>query len=232
MSGGVGLSVSGATAVGPAGAAPSTAKIGPNAITRMGEALTELHGNAAGRALFSACGMLHHWEQPPQGMVDERDVIRLHRVARQRLGMVAYRRVARRAGELTGHYVRRHRIPRAAQLLIRGLPRPWAMRVLTRAISRHAWTFVGSGSLHYERKGSGILIIIEDSPLARGTRCDARVCDYYTASFECLFKQLVWRGLRVRELECAASGMTRCVFEVGPASRSNSGEETAPHKKP
>ncbi|MDJ0738597.1 MAG: bacteriochlorophyll 4-vinyl reductase [Gammaproteobacteria bacterium] len=205
----------------PERVAASTAQIatiGPNAITRMAEALTQLADSGFCDALFAECAMQHYRAQPPQSMVDERDVIRLHAVARQRLGMAAYRPVARRAGELTGEYVQRHRIPGVVRLSIRALPRSLAMSVLTRAICRHAWTFVGSGSLHYRRSGDAMLIGIEGSPLARGTVGDAPVCDYYAASFERLFRGLVDARLRVDELECAAAGAPRCVFRVAAAA--------------
>lgn len=190
------------------------AQIGPNAISRMAEAMTELHGRAAGEALFVASGMSHHWTQPPQVMVDEQDVMRLHHAARRRLGIEDYRRVARLAGDLTGRYVREHRIPRAAQLVIRSLPRSMGMLALSHAIRRHAWTFVGSGSLRFKRDGRIMRLFIEDSPLARGVRSEAPICDYYTASFERLFQDLVGSGLSVQETECSASGAHHCVFVI------------------
>lgn len=180
----------------------------------MAEAVTQLHDDVECKALFLECGLLHHLMQPPRCMVDEQDVIRLHARAHQRLGIAAYRDVARLAGNLTGHYVRQHRIPRMAQSLIRGLPRSWSLLALTRAIHRHAWTFVGSGSLRYLRQGTQMLIVIEDSPLARGKRCDTPICDYYSASFEYLFRELVCDALSVTELECVASGAQQCVFRV------------------
>lgn len=213
-----GLAAPGRVAATAAMAPAVVARIGPNAITRMAEAATQLHGSDCCDALFVECGMQHYRARPPQAMVDERDVMHLHAVARRCLGMAAYRRVARLAGELTGQYVQRHRIPGAVRLLLRALPRTLAMSLLTRAIRRHAWTFVGSGSLDYRRSGDAMLISITDSPLARGTDGDGPVCDYYAASFERLFRGLVATGLHVDELECAAAGAPRCVFRVAAAN--------------
>jgi len=100
------------------------------------------------------------------------------------------------------------------------LPAPFAARFLVRAIRAHAWTFVGSGRFAFSRRPGGMCLTIEDSPLARGARAEQPVCDYYTATFEQIFRVLVSPETRIVETACAAAGASRCAFEVsfaGPA---------------
>ena len=58
--------------------ADAIGRIGPNAITRLEEALTAGHGLEACRRLFARAGLLAHLEVRPCAMVDEADVTRLH----------------------------------------------------------------------------------------------------------------------------------------------------------
>ncbi len=75
--------------------AASAGRIGPNAITRVAEVLPALLGEAGTRALFDAAGLGGYLHQPPEGMVDETEVARLHRVLRQQLGPAVAGQVAR-----------------------------------------------------------------------------------------------------------------------------------------
>lgn len=196
------------------GLTPTGSRIGPNAITRLAEAVTALHGAQSSVELFAAADLARHLEDLPTEMVDERDVIALHRVGRQRYGLEDFADIARLAGELTGDYILANRIPRPVQRLLRPLPAVLAAPVLVRAISAHAWTFVGSGRFRYERRRGGLRLTIEDSPLARGESTDRPVCDYYSATFECIFKALVSPKTRVVESCCAATGAPHCQFDV------------------
>ena len=51
----------------------------------------------------------------------------------------------------TGDYLLAHRIPKPVQALLKRLPAPLAARVLLAAITRHAWTFAGSGRFEAHR---------------------------------------------------------------------------------
>ncbi|WP_431267705.1 bacteriochlorophyll 4-vinyl reductase [Dankookia sp. P2] len=188
---------------------PGGGRIGPNAITRMAEALPR----DAVDALFAEAGLAGYRRAPPTGMVAEREVAALHRVLRARLDRTHYAAAAREAGRRTADYLLANRIPRPVQGLLRVLPAPLAARLLCAAIRRHAWTFAGSGAFA-ARPGRPTLLSIEGCSLCRGAALDQPACVYFAATFERLFAALVHRRARVTEVACAAMGDPACVFEV------------------
>ncbi len=199
-----------------AGAVPSPeacSRIGPNAITRVAEAATERLGRAAVEALFRTSGLARHLAHPPEAMVAEDDVARLQAALRTGLDAHAAREIALDAGRRTGDYLLAHRIPRPAQALLKCLPAPLAARALVKAISRHAWTFAGSGRFT-AAAGRPFVLTIAGCPLCREINADTPVCDYYAATFERIFGALVSRGARVTETRCQAAGAPACAFEV------------------
>lgn len=201
-------------------------RIGPNAITRIAEAMQRLHGAEAARQLFEAAAMPHYLDTPPGAMVDENEVIALHRAGRRHLGIDRFAVVARLAGELTGDYVMQYRIPRPARILLRLLPAPLAARMLARAIAAHAWTFTGSGGFSFQARHNGMLLNIRNSPLARGEQAGVPLCDYYAATFERIFRRLVKSSCEVAEIGCIATGSRACCFDVrfsGSAGRDDAG---------
>lgn len=187
--------------------------IGPNAVTRVAEVLIERFGVPRMAAVFGHAGLARYIDTPPTQMIDEAEVIRLHGELRATLGPDAAREVAREAGRRTGDYLLAHRIPRPVQWLLKSLPPTLAARVLLAAITRHAWTFAGSG--RFEVLGySPVRVSISGNPLARAVRADAPQCDYYAATFERLFCTLVSRNSTVVETECEAVGAAACLFEM------------------
>jgi divinyl protochlorophyllide a 8-vinyl-reductase len=206
-----------AAAGGHAGGAGRQGLIGPNAITRVAEVLPPRVGSAATWALFDSVGLVHHLRQPPQHMVDEEEVRRLHGALREQLGWDRAGAVARDAGLRTADYLLAHRIPRPVQAVLKKLPARLAARVLLAAISRHAWTFAGSGRFQAHaplRAGAPVVLRIQDNPLCRGVRAQAPACDYYAAVFQRLFQVLVHRASRVHEVACEACGDAECRFEI------------------
>jgi divinyl protochlorophyllide a 8-vinyl-reductase len=198
-----------------AGAAvlPGAGRIGPNAITRMAEALMASEGMAATRALFAEAGLTAHLATPPTSMVPEREVMQLHRTLRAGLGEARAGLVSREAGRLTAYYLLAHRIPHPVQWLLRRLPPGPAAWILLRAIGRHAWTFAGSGRFRV-LPGRPLRLEIAEGPLALGAQAENPVCAYYAATFETLFAELVSPRTRVAEVVCMALGAPACVFEV------------------
>jgi divinyl protochlorophyllide a 8-vinyl-reductase len=189
------------------------ARIGPNAVTRVAEAVRAQAGVRTAEALFQVAGLAHFLRAPPQEMVDEDDVVALHGALRGLLGPTAADAAAREAGLRTGDYLLTHRIPAPAQRLLRLLPPPLASRALLGAIRRHAWTFAGSG-VFTATAGHPTLLRLENCPICRGVHSDAPTCGYFAATFERLFQALVSRHARVTETECAAMGAPACAFAV------------------
>jgi divinyl protochlorophyllide a 8-vinyl-reductase len=188
-------------------------RVGPNAITRVAEVLRMRGGEAATAALFDRAGLLDHLARPPQQMVDEAEVTRLHCALREAIGASVADAVAREAGTRTGDYLLAHRIPRAVKSVLVCLPAPLAARVLLAAIRRHAWTFAGSGAFD-ARAGQPAVLTIRGNPLCRGVALAAPACGFYAATFERLFRVLVHRDARVVETACEACGGAQCRFEV------------------
>lgn len=202
----------------PSAAYATTAgRIGPNAITRVAQVLPPRIGERATAALFELAGLGVYLRQPPQQMVLETEVRRLHETLRERLGAALAADVGRAAGAATGDYLLAHRIPGLLQRGMRCLPAWLAARVLLSAIERHAWTFVGSGRFHATRpgwRGRGADLEIHGNPLCPGVHTDVPACDFYAAVFERLFRGLVHPGTRVLEAACEACGADACRFEV------------------
>jgi divinyl protochlorophyllide a 8-vinyl-reductase len=188
-------------------------RIGPNAVTRVADALEARLGTERARALFAAAGLAHHLARPPEHMVPEDDVSALHATLRRMLGPAAATAVSLEAGARTGDYLLAHRIPCAAQAVLRVLPAPLAARVLAGAIARHAWTFAGSGTFTFA-PGRPLGLSIAGCPLCRDMSAGAPACGYYAATFERIFRALASPRARVREVACAAVGAPACSFVV------------------
>ena len=195
------------------GTLPAVGRIGPNAITRVAEALRDALGDAAAAALFARAGLAPLLAQPPEQMVDEAQVTRLHAELRHTLGVDAAREIARDAGRRTGDYLLAHRIPRVAQALLRRLPAPLAARALLAAIRGHAWTFAGSGAFS-AHAGHPVVLRLRNNPLCRGAVLAHPACDYYAATFERLFRELVHPQTWAVETHCEACGDKQCRFEL------------------
>jgi divinyl protochlorophyllide a 8-vinyl-reductase len=197
--------------------ADAVARMGPNAILQMGAALGQLLGSDARARLYRNAGLEGYLREPPGHMVPEAEVQALHAALRAELAPGVVRELSRRAGATTGDYLLANRIPKFAQWLLRALPRRLSARLLATAISKNAWTFVGGGTFSVEPAGSpGSLpaFVIRNSPLCRGLEADAPSCDYYAATFERLFRELVDRAATVVETECEAAGGGCCRFEL------------------
>lgn len=192
---------------------PAAARIGPNAVTRLAEALAAARGAAAAREIFACAGLAHHLAAPPERMVAELDVIALHAALRAALPPADAEAIAAEAGRLTGAYLLAHRIPRPMRLVLPWLPAHLSAWILLAAIGRHAWTFAGSG--HFAlRPGLPVRFSIAGGPLARGVQAAAPVCAYYAATFETLFRALVHPRARIVERDCEAMGAPACLFEA------------------
>lgn len=188
-------------------------RIGPNSITRVAEALNRRFGRALTVELFRLAGISAYLDRPPTAMVDEAEARRLHSVLRAQLDSADAAAVSRAAGLATADYLLAHRIPKPVQVVLKRLPAALASRVLLWAITRHAWTFAGSGSFT-AAAGRPVVLTIRNNPLCRGQRSTHPVCDYYAATVERLFRVLVHPQASVMELSCEARGDDACRFAV------------------
>lgn len=191
----------------------SGARVGPNAITRVAEALEHGFDRKSVEVVFEAAGLARYLQSPPLGMVDEDEVTRLQASLREQLGLTSARTVSRDAGSRTGDYLLARRIPHPVQRLLKILPARLAAPVLLSAIRRNAWTFVGSGVFDV-MPGWPVRLSVRDAPICKGARSGEPVCDFYAGSFERLFSRLVHPRARVTEVACQANGAEYCVFEV------------------
>jgi divinyl protochlorophyllide a 8-vinyl-reductase len=117
-----------------------------------------------------------------------------------------------------GDYILAHRIPRPAQRLIRALPAPLGARLLVNAITKHAWTFVGSGIFRVLGHRPPTFEII-DNPLVAEDHASTPQCHWHAAVFERLFSSLVWPDVTVEEVSCRATGDPSCIFVLNPKGR-------------
>jgi divinyl protochlorophyllide a 8-vinyl-reductase len=164
-------------------------RIGPNAVTRLAEAVTERFGAAETAALFRAAGLFHHFASPPERMVAEADVVALHRTLAARFPAEA-EAIAADAGARTGAYLLANRIPKPVQAVLRVAP-PWvAAKVLLAAVAKNAWTFAGSGAFE-AHAGGGADVAVRGGPFADPREAAAPLRAFYAAVFAHLFRALV-----------------------------------------
>lgn len=188
-------------------------RIGPNAITRVAESLAAFESTATLKRIFEAAGITRHLDTPPSGMVDEREVTALHRALRAELGPGRARSVSWAAGRLTADYLLANRIPQPAQRVLRIMPPAIASRMLLAAIGKHSWTFAGSGNFS-AHSGHPVIVEIAGCPICRDATASMPLCDFYAATFERLFAELVSANARVVETACSANGAIACTFEI------------------
>ncbi|MCZ8316929.1 bacteriochlorophyll 4-vinyl reductase [Phreatobacter sp.] len=182
------------------------AVIGPNAVLQHA-AVIRRHGGEARLAQVMAAARL---SRLPTGdaMIPEGEAAALHRALRTAPDAEA---LEREAGAATADYILAHRIPAAAQRLLKALPAALAAPLLSRAIERNAWTFAGSGSF---RRIDSWTFTLRDNPLVRGEQAGEPLCAWHAAVFERLYRVLVAPDCRCRETACAAAGAAECRFEI------------------
>jgi divinyl protochlorophyllide a 8-vinyl-reductase len=196
-----------------AAVADAFGRIGPNAITRVAEALSTIEGAGAVQRVFGHADLQRYLVEAPTDMVDETHVTRLHQALVDDLGAARARAVGWLAGQHTADYLLANRIPMLAQRVLRCLPAPLASRLLAKAIARNAWTFAGTGTFS-TRHGRPTIFRIADCPICRGQKAAVPCCDFYTATFERLYIRLVHPDARVVEIDCQAMGATACSFAI------------------
>jgi len=184
-------------------------KIGPNSVMRTLQAVEESYGPAlAGELNRRAALPSNRWNS----LIPEEWFLSVIRELRGLLPVTESEAMLRRAGALTGEYVRENRIPAVFRGLLAMLPARLAVPLLLRAFRRHAWTFAGSGRFRFEGRHPSTLVL-EGSPTCRVPGGTERSGSYYEAAFETLLA-LAAPGIRVRESSCQAAGDPACRFEL------------------
>jgi divinyl protochlorophyllide a 8-vinyl-reductase len=190
-----------------------TGVIGPNSVLQLIEALRLAGLGVFSNKVFESAGVADWLTDPPQAMIDERPVGRLHQAVRAMASPEQGKALMAEAGRLTADYILANRIPKAAQVVLKLLPPRPAAALLVKAISAHSWTFAGTGKFSAEA-GLPTVFTLIGNPLCAGEKASAPVCDWHAAVFQRLFQVLVSPKARVVETECEASGGTSCRFEV------------------
>lgn len=191
----------------------SEARIGPNAIIRVGEALVAMQGRGVAADVFDAAGLSQALRDPPQGMVPEAQVTRLHTALRGLLGVATARAVGADAGRRTAHYLLGYRVPRPLVLLLPRLPAWLSARVLLSAVSKHSWTFAGSAAFS-ARAARPVEIGLAGCAICQGAHEPGPLCDYYGETLAGLFRALVSPDCEALQTSCAASGASACRFAL------------------
>lgn len=183
--------------------------IGPNAVLQMLPILDRFCDRTRRAQILAAAGI---FEIPDgQSMIPETDAARLHRQLRLAEPEMAPT-LATHAGFETANYILAHRIPKLAQGVLKVLPRAPAAKILSHAITKHAWTFAGSGMFHAKTPWS---FTIQNNPIVRGEVSDVPLCHWHAAVFERLYRVLVSPRCRCLETRCTAQGSgDTCRFEM------------------
>jgi divinyl protochlorophyllide a 8-vinyl-reductase len=190
------------------------ALIGPNAILQLLPQIERIGGEARVAQMLAEAGVF----DVPDGsqMIPEGDAARLHQVLRRDEPDMAST-LAAEAGKGTADYILAHRIPKPVQGVLRLLPAFLAARSLSGAITKHAWTFAGSGA--FAAHGPWRFEIAHN-PIVRGEHSETPLCHWHAAVFERLYRALVHPRVICREVTCCAmSGHDTCRFDltVAPA---------------
>ncbi|MEO1786585.1 MAG: bacteriochlorophyll 4-vinyl reductase [Pseudomonadota bacterium] len=184
-----------------------SARIGPNAVLQLEQALVETSGESASGRVFARAGLSGLLTDRPTDMVDEQLPRALFDSLFAEFPEPQARRIAHRAGVLTGEYILEHRIPATVRMLLAWLPAGTAQPLLLGAILRHAWTFAGSGRC-IATAGRAARIEIAANPLAMPG------CAWHVGVFETLFRRLVSPRASVSHGPCCLDGDAACHFEI------------------
>jgi divinyl protochlorophyllide a 8-vinyl-reductase len=188
-------------------------RVGPNAAIQLLRVLPMVADPDTVRRILLTAGVPEWAVHAPVDMVDERSVAALHRVTRTILDKEDGLFVLAEAGALTGDYILANRIPGWARAALKALPARICSRLLARAITAHAWTFVGSGRFVCSPT-DGLSFEIWSNPLCLGECSDAPICVWHAAVFQRLYQALASRTARVVETHCSARGDACCRFVV------------------
>jgi divinyl protochlorophyllide a 8-vinyl-reductase len=188
------------------------ARIGPNAVTQLAAAF-DAQAPHLKHAIFARAHVEHWLDTPPVDMVDETDVAHLHQHLRQNLAPDMANKLLHEAGLRTADYILANRIPRLFRVLLPRLPRSIAAKLLVSAITRHAWTFAGTGRCRTSATYP-LTVEIANNPFCRHEHGAGPVCIWHEAVFTRLFAELVHPDAQAKEITCGAAGDQSCRFVI------------------
>lgn len=197
------------------------AKIGPNSLTQTVRALRETYDEAQVAAILGQCGLEYLLNQTVTEMVDEQAFAALVTALANQLGPDQAHRVLQRSGQLTAVYLLQHRIPRPFQWLLRPLPHRLALKLLLAAISRHAWTFVGSGSFRYDVGQTSQLTVTTHIRPAEA------ICGFYGGTFAHLIRVLIDGRAQMETVALWLDEQSYCVYSIQNGGFRRSGSADA-----
>ena len=187
--------------------------IGPNSVLQLFEALKAEGLYDVSAPVFATAGVADWLVEPPEKMVDQRRVARLHQALRAVSSRQEGVALMADSGRRTADYILANRIPKPAQVLLKALPARLAAMAFVPAIKAHSWTFAGTG-VFTGKAGLPTVFTLTGNPLCAGERASVPVCTWHAAVFQRLFQVLVSPRARAVETDCEACGSPFCRFEV------------------
>ncbi|UAB77598.1 bacteriochlorophyll 4-vinyl reductase [Erythrobacter sp. SCSIO 43205] len=184
------------------------AQIGPHALIHAVEVMRELLDQDAVAAVFSNAQI----DAVPTGdaMVSEVDALRLHRWLAAREPFACFE-IAGEAAKRTGDYIIAHRIPKLAARVLKILPARLAAPLLMRAISRHAWTFVGAGRFTFT---GGWRFRIDRRAAGDATLPAQSLFHWYAGVFERLYQRLIAPDCHCEVRGCDEAELEMCDYLI------------------
>ena len=161
--------------------------IGPNAVLQLIEALKAAGLYDVSAPVFATAGVADWLIDPPEKMVDQRRVARLHQAVRAVSSPEEGVALMAESGRLTADYILANRIPKPAQALLKLLPARLAAMAFVPAIKAHSWTFAGTGKFTGQA-GLPTVFTLTGNPLCAGEHATAPVCIWHAAVFQRLFQ--------------------------------------------
>lgn len=174
------------------------AQIGPNAIIQVVAAARDQLSDTQANMLLREAGLDLYTAELPSKMIPEPEVASLHSALTRTQSKEVALSIAADAGVRTADYLLANRIPTVAGFVLRCLPASLSARLLLAAISKHAWTFAGSGTFHFDSR-KPVSISICDSPLFADKQAAPLADTYFRATFQRLFHVLVNRNCKCHD---------------------------------
>lgn len=182
------------------------AKIGPNSIIQTVAALEAKYGKAEADARLTVAGHGHLIGNLPSEMVEETKFHTLVTSLDKDLDNSVLAELLKDSGQRTAAYLLKVRIPGFFQKLLKPLPPSLAFKLLLFAISKNAWTFVGSGDFSYTSGKIPVITVKVTHPTI------PVVGNFYLGTFTKLLGELVNPNTKIDASIIGESGDITCRY--------------------